>query len=216
MGSCYSVHKDDVSAESANKKPPTATLLADLLLKPHPSPHHHAAVTTSSDDFGSNESFFDTQPWLESDCEDDFYSVKGDFTPSCGSTPANQSFSLGTPKINGAILTDRAFVPQPELLSPKKKSKKLFQLFRESLGGDRDFAVLDNAAHNQTSLSIKKAAIMLQTTGFDVPQKSAAGTPYSSSSSSSACSSQRTPGLEVKADDSKSTKSGQCCLPRLL
>nr|GMC93568.1 uncharacterized protein At3g27210-like [Ipomoea batatas] len=216
MGSCYSVHKDDdVDAESsANKKPPTATLLADLLLKPHPSPHHHA-VTTSSDDLGSNESFFDTQPWLESDCEDDFYSVKGDFTPSCGSTPANQSFSLGTPKINGAILSDRALVSQPELLSsPKKKSKKLFQLFRESLGGDRDFAVLDNGAHNQTSLSIKKATIMLQTTGFDVPQKSAAGTPYSSSSS--ACTSQRTPGPEVKADDSKSTKSGQCCLPRLL
>nr|GMC95320.1 uncharacterized protein At3g27210-like [Ipomoea batatas] len=198
--SCYSVHKDDdVSAESANKKPPTATLLADLLLKPHPSPHHHAAVTTSSDDLGSNESFFDTQPWLESDCEDDFYSVKGDFTPSCGSTPANQSFSLGThPKINGAILSDRALVSQPELLSsPKKKSKKLFQLFRESLGGDRDFAVLlDNAAHNQTSLSIKKATIMLQTTGFDVPRKSAAGTPYSSSARSSP---------EFKADDSKST-----------
>nr|GMC97390.1 uncharacterized protein At3g27210-like [Ipomoea batatas] len=203
MGSCYSVHKDDVAAES----PPTATLLADLLLKSQPSPHRHAAVTTSSDDLGSNESFFDTQPWLESDCEDDFYSVKGDFTPSSGSTPANQSFSLGTPKTNGAILSDRALVShQPELLlSPKKKSKKLFQLFRESLGGDRDFAVLDNnGAHNQTSLSIKKVAML--TTGFDAPHKSI-GTPYSSS----ACSSP-----EFKADDSKSTKSGQCCLPRLV
>ncbi|XP_019161594.1 PREDICTED: uncharacterized protein At3g27210-like [Ipomoea nil] len=151
MGSCYSVHKDKEHPAKAENKHNSHlngahTLLADLLLKPQPSPHH--AVTTTFSHFGSNESFFDTQPWLESDCEDDFYSVKGDFTPSCGSTPANQSFSLGThPKINGPILTDdRAFVSEPQL-SPKKKSKKLFQLFRESLGGDQDFTVLDGA-HN--------------------------------------------------------------------
>nr|GMC62044.1 putative -like protein [Ipomoea batatas]GMC67179.1 putative -like protein [Ipomoea batatas] len=49
----------------------------------------------------------DIKPWLESDCEDDFYSIKGDFSPSCGNTPVlRQSFSEGTP----VIFRDRATI----------------------------------------------------------------------------------------------------------
>lgn len=48
--------------------------------------------------FGSKEeAFYDTQAWLESDCDDDFYSVDGDFS-SRGSTPAHSA--VGTPRLN--------------------------------------------------------------------------------------------------------------------
>ncbi|KAJ8424031.1 hypothetical protein Cgig2_024958 [Carnegiea gigantea] len=49
------------------------------------------------------ETFYDTQAWLESDCDDDFYSVDGDFS-SRGSTPAHSA--VGTPRLN------RVFSPQ--------------------------------------------------------------------------------------------------------
>lgn len=43
----------------------------------------------SSRSFGSSRdsAFHDTQPWLDSDNDDDFYSINGDFTPSRGNTP---------------------------------------------------------------------------------------------------------------------------------
>ncbi|KAL9230900.1 hypothetical protein vseg_006191 [Gypsophila vaccaria] len=50
------------------------------------------------------EAFYDTQGWLESDCEDDFYSVNGDFTPSRGNTPIHPS--IGTPRLQ------KTFSPQ--------------------------------------------------------------------------------------------------------
>ncbi|CAO2816419.1 unnamed protein product [Amaranthus hypochondriacus] len=50
-----------------------------------------------------DEAFFDTQGWLDSDCDDDFYSVNGDFTPSRGNTPVHAS---GTPRLS------RVFSPQ--------------------------------------------------------------------------------------------------------
>lgn len=51
-----------------------------------------------------DETFFDTQAWLDSDCDDDFYSVNGDFTPSRGSTPIHHA--AGTPRLS------RVFSPQ--------------------------------------------------------------------------------------------------------
>lgn len=51
-----------------------------------------------------DETFYDTQGWLDSDCDDDFYSVNGDFTPSRGSTPVHHA--TGTPRLS------RVFSPQ--------------------------------------------------------------------------------------------------------
>ncbi|KAK4392882.1 hypothetical protein Sango_1759000 [Sesamum angolense] len=91
MGSCVSVHKDPESAmklrlsigskneklviPSPVKDKPDAVnvgnrTIADLALKSQWSP---ARFTAGSKD----EAFFDSQPWLESDCEDDFFSVNG-------------------------------------------------------------------------------------------------------------------------------------------
>ncbi|KAL9269795.1 hypothetical protein AKJ16_DCAP21647 [Drosera capensis] len=53
--------------------------------------------------YGSKEEIFlDSQAWLDSDCDDDFRSVNGEFTPSCGSTPLHGS-AAGSPKSNKAI-----------------------------------------------------------------------------------------------------------------
>ncbi|KAL9254771.1 hypothetical protein AKJ16_DCAP00071 [Drosera capensis] len=53
--------------------------------------------------YGSKEEIFlDSQAWLDSDCDDDFRSVNGEFTPSCGNTPLHGS-AAGSPKSNKAI-----------------------------------------------------------------------------------------------------------------
>ncbi|GMH06834.1 hypothetical protein Nepgr_008674 [Nepenthes gracilis] len=71
------------------------------------------------------ETFFDPQPWLESDCDDDFYSVNGDFTPSRGSTPIHGS-AEGTPQPFGAlsVQANRAvFEGRPPLSSESKQHR---------------------------------------------------------------------------------------------
>ncbi|KAL4570947.1 hypothetical protein LXL04_026612 [Taraxacum kok-saghyz] len=72
-------------------KPPIIN--GDLPAKPHSAP------PASFRDFGSKEeTFFDSQAWLESDCDDDFKSVNGDFTPSRGNTPVHHKFSAANNK----------------------------------------------------------------------------------------------------------------------
>jgi len=59
------------------------------------------------------ETFYETQGWLESDCEDDFYSVNGDFTPSRGNTPVHPSsgaprlHNTFSPQVNKALFDGR-------------------------------------------------------------------------------------------------------------
>ncbi|KAJ3678284.1 hypothetical protein LUZ60_002087 [Juncus effusus] len=77
-------------------------------------------------DFGSkDETFFDSKGWLESDAEDDFYSVNGDFTPSRGNTPTHPKFM---PKITDLSLNEKS----PDTISEPSPRKKLSQLFQET------------------------------------------------------------------------------------
>lgn len=93
-----------------NDKPPITPTPAivdprilSLRLKSQTSRLSSASIA-SYRSFGSKEeAFYDTQVWLESDCDDDFYSVNGDFS-SRGSTPARSA--AGTPRVN------RVFSPQ--------------------------------------------------------------------------------------------------------
>ncbi|GJN03182.1 hypothetical protein PR202_ga20592 [Eleusine coracana subsp. coracana] len=68
-----------------------------------------------------DESFFEARPWLDSDSEDDFYSVRGEFTPSRGNTPDHQS---QTP-FSGRIPVDRS-----KLFLVENK-KRLIELLQE-------------------------------------------------------------------------------------
>ncbi|XP_050270819.1 uncharacterized protein At3g27210-like [Quercus robur] len=180
--------------------------------------------------YGSKEEiFFDSQPWLESDCEDDFYSVNGDFTPSRGNTPVHHSLSIGTPRINIARFEDRrpGSLPEPSPTDTIKKlarfedrmpgslpepspKKKLAELFRESSRHENEDVDNLNTSGNQNMANGNMEA---KPTVLDLTPKSAHGTPYGTNSVSS---SEKTPNGGVFTEKEKSMRSVQCCLPSLI
>ncbi|RDX89885.1 hypothetical protein CR513_28320 [Mucuna pruriens] len=149
------------------------------------------STTTLTDQGSKEEAFFDSKAWLDSDCEDDFYSVNGDFTPSRGTTPVHHTF--GTPSRNR--IPGSMTEPSPE------KKKKLLELFRESVKDDQD----DDHGHKEAK---SKSTIQ------DVKPKSAHCTPYHSGANS-ACSSERTMSEDRESIREKSAKSLQWCIPSL-
>ncbi|XP_076925634.1 uncharacterized protein At3g27210-like [Bidens hawaiensis] len=80
---------------------------------------------------GTKLTFFDSQAWLDSDCESDFMSVNGEFTPSIANTPVHHNLSTG-PRV-AAIdnHTPSMTLSQPSAV-PVKKTKRLSELFSES------------------------------------------------------------------------------------
>ncbi|OMO88229.1 hypothetical protein COLO4_20357 [Corchorus olitorius] len=148
------------------------------------------------------EDFFDSQPWLESDCED-YFSVNGDSTSSCGNSPTHQkSFRENPEKVNSM---DRAQSAVPEH-SPTETKKQLIELFRESFN--------DDTVNNQLSL---KGQLELEdkTTNLNLPPKSTGRSPYESMPNS-VHSSEATPYNKGYSKKEKSTESAQCCLPSLV
>lgn len=156
MGACVSIHHHKASAMKVqvsfdSSKPdhkmaihsssPTRGKLpimnGHVAVKPQLPPSQSPAAFS---DYGSKEeTFFDSQAWLDSDYEDDFMSVNGEFTPSKGNTPLHHSLTLGTPQLNGkaiAMPTDNNGVlgstlqPSP---TPTEKRMRLLDLFKESL-----------------------------------------------------------------------------------
>lgn len=148
------------------------------------------STTTFTEQGSKDEAFFDSKPWLDSDCEDDFYSVNGDFTPSRGTTPVHHNF--GTPSQNR--IPGSMAKPSPD------KKKKLLELFRESVKDDQD----DVHGHNK----------QVKPTIQDVMPKSAHTTPYLSGANS-ARSSERTMSEDRVSIREKSVKSLQWCIPSL-
>ncbi|XP_077250304.1 uncharacterized protein At3g27210-like [Tasmannia lanceolata] len=225
MGSCVSVHRNPNSAMkfqfsmgSKAKKlfVPSPTMenvmngtngIGDLGLNSSSSPPQ----TRSSRYFGSKEeTFFDTQVWLESDCEDDFLSVNGDFTSSSCSTPNHQRSTPGTPQLKKAFFVDRTLDPTSEF-SPTDKKKKLADLFRESLG-DEQVPEEQNLGHNQSKVNGK---LDVNNTNIHTPPKSSQGTPYLSVANS-VCNSERIPNKDTKHEKEKTVKATQCCMPGLI
>lgn len=215
MGSCASVHKDPKSAmklrlvfASKNDKLVSPSPLKDKpidngdiklpdpQLKPQRSP---VVPVTSFSDYGSKEeAFFDSQAWLESDGDDDFFSVKGDFTPSLGNTPSRGN----TPVHRGVLAGNRTpFVERPlaslPQSSPKHKRKNLLELFKESSRNRNPNE--QYAEGNQNGLAAD----------LQLPPKSTSSTPYAPVSSG-----KRTPNGEL-ITEANSPRSAQCCLPRL-
>lgn len=182
------------------EKPKNANFLAeDVGLKSQWSP---SRSTTTNFNGSKEETFFDSKAWLDSDCESDFYSVNGEFTPSRGSTPLHHTF--GTPAVNKTspehIIPGTA--PEP---SPTEKKKKLLELFRESVREEQNDDVGNTFSNEQ-----KEVKPIIQ----DILPKSAQSTPYISGGNS-ACSSERTINDDHAPIREKSVKSVQCCLPSL-
>lgn len=111
-----------------------------IAVKPQLPPSQSQATFS---DYGSKEeTFFDSQAWLDSDCDDEFMSVNGEFTPSRGNTPVHHSSTLGTQRV-GVLAASidniepigSTFQPSP---TPTEKRKRLLDLFKESLRGKSD------------------------------------------------------------------------------
>ncbi|CAN4079112.1 unnamed protein product [Withania somnifera] len=219
MGSYASVHKDPKSAmkfrlvfASKTDKLVTPSPIKDKPLDnaqiklPHPQvkPQRSPVLTVASfADYGSKEeTFFDSQAWLESDCDDDFYSVKGDFTPSVGNTPSRGNTPVHRGLSTGNLLGNRtSFVERPPASlpqsSPIHKRKNLLELFKES-SRNRDSSGQD-AEDNQNG----------QAAGLQLPPKTTSSTPNVPLPSGKS-----TPVGKLKSK-AKSPRSVQCCLPRL-
>ncbi|PAN20828.1 hypothetical protein PAHAL_3G414500 [Panicum hallii] len=91
-----------------------------------------------------DETFFEATPWLESDCEDDFYSVNGDLTPA-------RSFTSQTSRIapyaanNKDLPTLGAILKAEPLKPPAQQMRKLSDLLREPQDdGDGDLSRVDS------------------------------------------------------------------------
>ncbi|XP_061364636.1 uncharacterized protein At3g27210-like isoform X2 [Gastrolobium bilobum] len=149
------------------------------------------SMTTFTDYGSKEEAFFDSKPCLDSDCEDDFYSVNGDFTPSRGNTPVHHTF--GTHVVNNTPSENRTIGSMHEP-SPENK-KKLLELFRDT---DKD----DGNGQKEVKPTIQ-----------DVMPKSAHCTPYLSKANS-ACSSERAIS-EDRVSIREKVKSFRACIPSL-
>ncbi|KVH92816.1 uncharacterized protein At3g27210 [Cynara cardunculus var. scolymus] len=127
MGACVSTQNQNQNQNQNPMKLFGSNLLSPTQQKPPIINANASHPPLSFQDFGSKEdTFFDSQAWLESDCDDDFMSVNGEFTPSRGTTPVHHNFSVGN--------------KQQPLVSPypntPEKKPRLSDLFKESLRAD--------------------------------------------------------------------------------
>ncbi|KAE8728954.1 triacylglycerol lipase 2-like [Hibiscus syriacus] len=221
MGSCASLHKS--SQESVMKVGLSFGSKTDNLIIPPSSAKDkpHAANDVESllfQDWNSmsmiggskDETFFDFRAYLDSDCDDDFFSVNGDFTPSRGNTPVHHnSFSAGAPRIYKA--TEEGSSGSASEISLGKK-KKLVDLFRDNTKEDHDVNELNTLINQDTANGKLKVKPTIQDV---LPPKSADGTPRISRANSR-CSSERTAYGDNLMLKEKPLRSTQRCLPSLV
>ncbi|KAL5793378.1 hypothetical protein ACOSP7_001972 [Xanthoceras sorbifolium] len=187
------------------------------------------SATTFKDPGSKEETFFDSRAWLDSDCEDDFFSVRGDFTPSRGNTPVHQSFPAGTsthgntlvhqsfpsgtPQANKTLMEDitPGSIPEPP---PTRKKMKLSELFRQSTQEDPEDQQVDEQ-HTVGSQNTANGKVEVKTTILDVlPSEN--GTPYISGTNSMASSERTANGDSLMDKEKKPMRSVHCCLPSLV
>jgi len=211
MGSCASVHKDDVGLPKkllhASSPPPKegavdgkgGAAVGDVLvdLKRKIEEGHAGFGASKNHDSGSkDEMFFESQGWLESDCDDDFHSVNGDFTPSRGSTPNYQP--RANTVMSNIFLPNNVNDSKSSEASPTGR-RKLAELLQEAMQNGRE----ENNATGEPDSS-KDGEQPVQ---FVAP----AGKPVSEPSSG--CSTEPTPAREGRIRKERAWYTGHCCLP---
>ncbi|EOA17797.1 hypothetical protein CARUB_v10006191mg [Capsella rubella] len=116
------------------------------------------SFSSSKRSFGSSkdDTFYESHQWLQSDSEDDFYSVHGDFTPSLGNTP-KCSFSEKLPRFHNPLF--EAEKPRVSFShSPAPRRKKLAELFRDSIREEREYILEEYSSENQSEKSKKSSS----------------------------------------------------------
>ena len=158
MGSCSSVHRKTNTVENNTKQKISSfrSKSEELVIptppikeKPKNGTFKWSPSKSSNNftDYGSKEEiFFDSKAWIDSDCEDDFYSVNGDFTPSRGNTPVHHNFK--TPVLKKPSSPNMILSSPPES-SPEKKMK-LLELFEDSVKNNQDNEDKENSETKPT------------------------------------------------------------------
>uniref|UniRef100_A0A6M2EPV3 Uncharacterized protein n=1 Tax=Populus davidiana TaxID=266767 RepID=A0A6M2EPV3_9ROSI len=169
-------------------------------LNPKPQSLSPVPYQDSVNDSSNREDmFFDSHPWIESDCED-YLSLDGDFTPSRGTTPIHQGSYIETPPREESlcIITSASSIAEP---SPADMKKQLIELFRENISSD----LANNNQSFQDKVNGKPIAAYLS-------PKCTSRSPYQSAESS-VRSGETTPHRDSKSGKEKPTHSAHCCLP---
>ncbi|KAL6885835.1 hypothetical protein ACP4OV_010096 [Aristida adscensionis] len=99
---------------------------------------------TATDNGSKDESFFEARPWLDSDSEDDFQSVRGDFTPSRASTPVHQRKTSFT----GRIPVDK------QMPSVTVKKQRLIELLQEKQQFDDEYDSITDVGSDMENSSV--------------------------------------------------------------
>lgn len=202
MGNCVSSHKSTnlklaVQIQSPMKENNTVktdqhiAAGAGRSFLPQTSAMEH--VDSFRDLGNKEEAFFDSHPWLDSDCED-YFSVNGDLTPSRGNTPIHEKSFIEHP------------APQPKLdkiphvdsvpHSMSKPSPTLFELFCQSFGDNPTSGNEKLHGHNEAIPTISP--------------------PKSTRKSSFTHSSETTPYRVSRDRKENSIQSAQCCIPSFM
>ncbi|CAN6447047.1 unnamed protein product [Victoria cruziana] len=166
--------------------------------------------------YGSkDETFFDSLAWLESDCDEDFVSVYGDFTPSRGNTWNQQEISPGTgrPTISYIVST---ISDAKEQASPTDNKKRLEDLFRETKEKDENVSSALSLQSSTTDQHFHGKSPEFEKPNVPVPLKALIATPTSSEANSTGVGDTTPNGNDLKVDCRKAAKGSQCCMPNLL
>ncbi|CAG7881889.1 unnamed protein product [Brassica rapa] len=166
MGSCVSSSHNTIktSSDSAVKlsalisEPDTTSPVKNDVTNPA-TINGNSFIDSTPRDSSEEITFFDSRGWLDSDCEDDFMSVDGEFTPSRGTTPVHHKFSDKTPE------ADEKKHEEP---SPTDNKKRLLELFKETQDQDED------EGEDDVAESKARACLWLRTP----VRSSAPATPY--------------------------------------
>eukprot|EP01018_Ginkgo_biloba_P035641 Gb_15624 [translate_table: standard] len=131
------VHPSRVKSVTAQSHPEVATINV------HVTQLQRSHTGTDSYVGSKEEAYFDSLACLESDCDEDFLSVHGDFAPSAGNTWSHPSSVQGTPRPSVASLKDRiskhdASDDSTPTLIPIEKRRKLKEFFMEKLQSEDD------------------------------------------------------------------------------
>ncbi|XP_031268005.1 uncharacterized protein At3g27210-like [Pistacia vera] len=212
MGNCVTVQKNSLNSEmklAVQIQSPTKQKTTKIdqntvghRFLPQTTEMGHEASFQDLSLSSKEEMFFDSQAWLESDCED-YFSVNGDLTPSSGNSPIHHKSAIDTPHLDKIVYTDST--PMPNSLpepSPTDMKKQLIELFRESFS--------DGCSDGDQNLHGQQEA---KPTVFDLPPKSTS--PYELVPNS-VCNSERTPYREIYSRKGKSSQYSQCCIPSLM
>uniref|UniRef100_A0A803PHM3 Uncharacterized protein n=1 Tax=Cannabis sativa TaxID=3483 RepID=A0A803PHM3_CANSA len=143
----HPIIQTSVSIESQHQKPEE-----DLSVKPQ--------IASFPKQSSTEEMYFDSQAWLDSDCED-YFSVNGDITPTTSDTPQlDKSFHKDEAKINSIPRTSQ--------------NKLLFELFRESFNsndGSHDYETKPSNSSNKSSSRLSVVNTTSSTVNHNNPKR---------------------------------------------